>query len=437
MGVSAPAPSVGHPGATNTKDNGGLQIIQLQKNPQKPLQKRESKCPKPKGKSKKKSKLLFAGIIACIAAIVILILTLLAMYFKPFGLFAEEFTVDPPSSTQAQKAFETTKLPEPELGAYKYIDSSDLEQTYLGEYKVGEVEYSGSGDAREAKCEVSALAVYENSSVEVEQHLFLGMTYNKASEAWENGTIRNGNLEVTAVGAPDVEAIVESFPNILKSYDPQLAAMYLNAEIVEESSLNNEGGTMVFTLTKTNEDASTISCTANADVSWSTNSGWNVKITSVSGDLGDQGAEGENPDAANQQPPANEGQPQGGNNNNGGSSGSSGGSGSSGSNRPSQETQTTIITTRPEGGETYMQLVCYSGDLVEVPGTVQFDSSGRILLKTDAQIHVVFNGATYNTDYFEIIGSGNWTNGKHVVVIGSISATGSLSQAPLVINTYY
>ncbi len=84
-----------------------------------------------------------------------------------------------------------------------------------------------------------------------------------------------------------------------------------------------------------------------------------------------------------------------------------------------------------------MLLECWTGDLVRVPGTIQVQPNGSVLLRTDDVIRVVFNNMTYITTYFEIMGSGSFVNGQHVIVDGAISATGSNPIAPLVINLNY
>ena len=83
-----------------------------------------------------------------------------------------------------------------------------------------------------------------------------------------------------------------------------------------------------------------------------------------------------------------------------------------------------------------MLLVCYSGDLVQVPGVIEFEGS-HILLRTDHVIRVELDNRVFITTYFELTGNGGWYRGEHTTVIGEISATGSLGKAPLVINVDY
>ena len=80
-----------------------------------------------------------------------------------------------------------------------------------------------------------------------------------------------------------------------------------------------------------------------------------------------------------------------------------------------------------------LQLVCNTGDLVEIPGTIHFDN-GKILLRTDDEIRVIYNGTAYTTNYFELQGAGSWTNGQHTVIIGTLTANGTMAQAPLILS---
>ena len=84
-----------------------------------------------------------------------------------------------------------------------------------------------------------------------------------------------------------------------------------------------------------------------------------------------------------------------------------------------------------------MLLNCSTGDLVEVPGVIEYRDN-RVLLRSDYTIRVVLDGRTYITNYFELTANTFVvTNGAHVSVIGEISATGTLPQAPLMISLDY
>lgn len=373
-----------------------LPVIQLNQDPQNPLQPRNAAATHRQGGH---SKLLTFGIVSCIIGILVLIGSLLFVEFKPFGLFEDSFTVDAPNTTQVKHAFENAELPEPDLHNFNYVDASDLNRTSIDDFMSETVQYASENGKRQAYCEAEATAIYENSSVRVLQPLVMTMSYDRNDNQWNGETIKSGSIHATPIAAPDTTLIVEGFPEVLSRYDAQLASMYMGANITQTSSLTSEGGTMVFTLTKTDSENVTKTCTANADVRWSDTDGWNVSITSVDGDI-----------AASSAPPAGQ---------------------------TTNTTPASPTTSNGTGTTTKLELECYSGELVEVPGTIQFDSYGHILLKTDNTIDVIFNGTSYMTDYFEIIGDGSLTNGQHVVIIGAISLTGSLPQAPLVINAKF
>lgn len=390
--------------------------------------------------TKKKSNVLLIGIIACIIAIVILIMALLIIEFKPFGLFSDDFTAEPPSDIQIEDEFERGTLPKPDLGVFRYVDTTGLEMVELGDYDVGDVQYAGAGKDRKATCEASATATYENENIMVVQPLYVTMTYDRDNKSWTGSNIRSGTVEAAPMGPPDASLIMENLPNILKSYDASLATLYDGADITEESTLNENGGTIVFTLTKMPEGTpdnpeegaavEPLVCTVNSEISWNESLGWVVRINSVDGDIASgetattpDGAPGDNPNP--QTPPADNGgsNPPAGSGSGSGSGGSGGSSGNGGG--------ATTITTETE--VQILQLVCNTGDLVEIPGTIHFDN-GRVLIRTDDEIRVIFNGAVYTVNYFELQGTGSWTNGQHTVVIGTVSATGTLPQAPLVIS---
>ncbi len=385
----------------------GLNVLQLEEDPSIPV------VPSQPRKSKGNA-LLTVGIIACVVAIIVLVLTLLAIQFKPFGLFADNFTAPEPTTAQVESAFDKARVPEPDLSSIKYVDTKNLELDSLGEYEIGDVQYVDSGSTHEALCEVEGTAVWSNSSLTVVQPLFASMKFNRSSSTWDDGSLREGTITVQPSEAPDKETILADFPNILKEYDSTLAEMYKDATITEESTLSSDGGSMKVTLTKAKEDGTSITCTADTTISWNDNSGWVVRITSVDGDVATD------PSAPAEQTPAE--QP---------------------SAQPDPAPSNPGNTNKPTSGGTtsngtvVYQLVCFSGELVEVPGTITFDSSGHILLKTDDALEVVLDHHTYAANYFEIVGNGSWSNGQHVTIIGEISASGTLSQAPLVINTSY
>lgn len=361
------------------------------------------------------SNLLRVGIIAAIIAALALIVSLVLVIFKPFGLFEEQLQVDRPSTTQVEDAFEDANLPEPDLSTFAYVDDADLKRKSLRDFKAGEVQYSKSSGSTEAYCEATAEAEYENDSVSVKQTLTMRMDYDKDADKWRSGSVRSGSVSASPEGPADIDAITENFPNLLKTYDPKVAAMYVGGTTTATSTLTSKGGTAVFTTTKT-EGETTRTCTANAEITWSDTSGWNVNITSVTGDV-EPPAE-ETP-ATSEEKPAEAATPEPVTPSNSSSSGTN-----SGNNNP--------------GDGATMGLVCFTGELVEVSGTIQFDNSGAILLRTNGRYRVILDGRTYVVDYFEIgARAGGYHNGQQVTIIGEISYRGAIAQAPLFINANY
>lgn len=360
------------------------------------------------------SNLLRVGIISAIIAALALIVSLVLVIFKPFGLFEEHLQVDRPSTVEVEDAFEDANLPEPDLSSFAYVDDADLKRTSLSGFKAGEVQYSKSSGSTEAYCEATADAKYENDSVSVEQTLTMRMDYDKGSQSWKGGTARTGSVSATPEGPADIDAITENFPNLLKTYDPTIGSMYVGGTTTATSTLTAKGGTAVFTTTKTDGDT-TRTCTANAEITWSDTSGWNVNITSVTGDIEPPA---QNADASTGDTPGEAVTPEPvAPSNSSSNSASSGGGGGDGAT---------------------MGLVCFTGELVEVSGTIQFDNSGAILLKTNGRYRVILDGRTYVVDYFEIgARAGGYHNGQQVTLIGEISYRGAIAQAPLFINVNY
>lgn len=373
-------------------------------------------------RTRRRNKGLIVGLIACGVLLIAALLFLFAYIFKPFGLFEERIDVSAPTQFQVQEAFEGSDIPYPNVSHFKFVNTNNLRMASIGQYESGDVEYGRANGKQTATSEGRAIAHYRNGFVDVDQQLAVKMTYDVDNETWIAGTPIEESSTVTPTELPDVEAITSDFPEILKSYDSKLAEMYEGAEITAESDVSLDGGTIAFTLTKTKDDASTITCVAETTVTWDQGSGWDVAITTVSGDVATPEEEAaaeeqqQSTEETSQEPvqpePTPEPTPPANNNSNGGG-------GSSGGN--------------DYGGAT-LSLVCYTGDLVEITGTVQFDPSGRVLLKTDQRIAVFLDSRSYITDYFELTGP-NFTNGQHTSIIGYISAAGKLPQAPLMLDT--
>ncbi len=348
--------------------------------------------PVSKPQKKKGNRLLIAEIAICLLAIIALIATLALLHFKPFGLFQDP-APSAPSSYEVEQAFSTATIPDPDLRSYKYIKRDGFKSVELSEFSASEVQ---SNDNNTWKCTGSATASEENESVSVEETLSMTMNYTNGN--WQGSTPTIGSMSVTPLAPAELKEIEGDIQNILRAYDSEAAALFINATVTSEASLTTSGGTIVFHLSK-DDNGTTRECTLNCDVSWKDDTGWNVEVKSATG-LDDEGTPTDT-STENQTPSQSD------------------------TSDVSQSLQPTML------------LQCYSGDLVQVPGVIQIQNNGTILLKTDDVIRVEFNDRVYITTYFEIRGVGSLTNGRHMIISGAISANGNLPEAPLVINMDY
>lgn len=379
----------------NQGSNERLPVIQLNQNPLNPLQERKSR-----NRNNTHKRLLIVGIIVFIIAIISLGIVLM-FRFDVFSLF-DEFTAAAPSETLVQSTFEEAALPEPDLSDFNYVEPDPLTEKSLGSYKINEVEYTGSGSSREALCEIGANSIWESKSLRVTEPLSMIMTYDKTTSKWNTGNIRSGSLTAKPLAPPSVDLILENFHNILKAYDPEIAATYLNAEMTQESNLNNEGGSMVVTLRKSNAENQQVSCVANTDVSWSETTGWVVKVTSVSGDTAGVAPETPTIETAT-------------------------GSVAIGSQAENNE--------QAANGSFWEFPDVPSGTLITgIKGTIQFSDTGKILLSTELPVRISIDGTEYTVNTIELVGSAHLSSGEVYTATGTITATGQMEGVPLVIN---
>lgn len=364
------------------------------------------------------SKLLVIGIILCTIALAALAAILYLVFAKPFSSVDAP---EPPQVSEVQTVFEDSTIPAPKLDGFLYIKTDGLSDPELSDFKTSSVTEE-AGAQGTFTCNGEAKAAFQNDYVSAVVPLTVKMTHAAESTSWVPGGVDEGDPEVSPTGPADLEAMQANIQNILKGYDQDVANQFVDCEVRPEASLNTQGGTVVFNLSKANgEEVRT--CAVSTDVAWGSN-GWDVKVTGITGleqePAEEAPAEPEPTEEATEPEPEPEPQPEQ-------SAPSSNGSTSNGGNGGGNGGGSTEL--RPT-----MLLECWSGDLVRVPGTIQVQSNGSVLLRTDDIIRVVFNNMTYITTYFEITGSGSFQNGQHVIVDGAISATGSNPIAPLVIN---
>lgn len=366
--------------------------------------------PQPK-QPKKRNGLLVVGIIVCILAAAVLAVALFYLMNRP----ADKIDVPAPSESAVEEAFEEANINSPTLTNYAYIDTEGLDDPQISDIHVGEVTQNGTGDSQKISCSTTAQVIFQNSSVNVEQTVQMPFTYNTKNSEWDAGkpSVQSSSEKVTPTGPADIAAIQEALPELLKAYDENIAAQYEGAEIAASGDLNETGGEITFALAKDNADGTHIQTDVNVGVVWDSNKGWVPTINYVgdapAGDQpanGDQGQDQQDPNASGDQN-QNAGNPSG------------------------------DAVQNPSGDQNDMYLPCSTGDLVEVPGVIEYRDN-RVLLRSDYTIRVVLDGRTYITTYFELTANTFVvTNGAHVSVIGEISATGTLPQAPLMISLDY
>lgn len=355
--------------------------------------------PNAPNEKKSGSKLLIIGIILCTIALAALAAILYLVLARPF---APVNAPEAPQLSDVEAAFDAATIPPPDLNGYLYIKTEGLTDPALSDLKTGNVTEDASAHGT-FTCNGEAKATFQNDYVKAVVPLTVKMTHAADSTSWVPGGVDPGTPEVSPTGPADLEAMQANIQNILKSADQEAANQFVDCEVQPEASLNAQGGTVVFNLTKTvGEETKT--CAVSTNVTWG-DQGWKVEVTGITGLEEAAEEESPEPEAPTEDEPGSQPE-QNGSSNNGGS--------------------TDLHPT--------MLLECWTGDLVRVPGTIQVQANGSILLRTDDVIRVVFNNMTYITTYFEITGSGSFQNGQHVIVDGAISATGTNPIAPLVIN---
>lgn len=362
----------------------------------------------PPKQKKPGSKLLVIGIILCVIALAALAVILVFVFLRPFSSVDAP---EPPQISEVETAFKEATIDPPKLDGYLYIKTDGLTDPALSEYKTGNVTEDSQAKGS-FTCNGEAKATYQNDYVKAIVPLTMRMTHAAQSTSWVPGGVDEGTPDVSPTGPADLEAMQANIQNILRTYNKDVAAQFVDCEVRPEASLNTQGGTVVFNLSKTTGEE-TKTCSVNTNVTWG-NTGWQVEVSNITGL--EEEAHPEEPAEPEETPaPSGDSNSNSGNNNGGGSSN--------------------------EGGSTNlnptMLLECWSGDLVRIPGTIQIQQNGSVLLRTDDVIKVVFDGRTFITTYFEITCSGTWQNGQHVIIDGAISATGTNPVAPLVINTNY
>lgn len=377
------------------------------------------------------------GIIILVVALIALAVAMLFV-FKPFGLFEDPLDIDSPTMEQVSDVFMESDAEQSALSRFQYVNTENMDDPIISNVSIGELAQNDSGN-KDVYCDATANATYQNDAIVAKTTLTTRLTYNKTNGEWVSNGVRTGDVEAEPIAGPDMEEIKDNIVSMVRSYDSNVGTDFNNSEVSTDANLGKNGGAASFVLTKKDsaEGDESSTCTVNTNIEWSDSRGWLVEIISIDG-LPEPEPEPEAPaeetpatETPAEEPPAASSSsaastatnpPASSSNSGSGSSGSSGSSGNSGSSSSS--------------GQPTMLLRCWTGDLVQVPGVIQFEGS-HILLRTDHVIRVEFDNRVYITTYFELTGNANLVNGQHVTVIGEILATGTLDKAPLVINLNY
>lgn len=362
----------------------------------------------PKPHKKRRSGLLVVGIVVCVIAVALLAF---AIYYvtNRSAESVPDANVDAPSSEMVEEAYRNADVGTPNLSSYSLVNTSDLQGPEISNVTIGEVSVNGKGEEAAVVCNTNAVAAFQNGFVKVTEPVTLRFTYDQGASEWKAGTVQASSPQVEPTAAPDVMAIQEQLPALLSAYDASIASQFQGAEIAASGDMTVEGGELTFALRKVNDDGTSAQCDVNVDVSWKNGVGWNPTINwvgEITGDGAVQPQPGENPEG-----------------------------GKPGPQDPSSSSAgTSSGASTPSSGSGEMLLECFTGDLVEIPGIIEYQND-RVILRADTPIHVILDGRSYTARYFELIANNFMvTVGSHVAAIGEISATGTLPQAPLVIN---
>lgn len=340
------------------------------------IEEQQAKKPAKKGGNK----LLVVGIIVCILAVAALVCAVIFVMNQPAGNGStQQEALNAPSNSQITKALEDADLKAPDISSFKYVSTDDLTGPTFQDIETAQGNSSNV-------CNVTANAMFKNASVMIQQPV--AVRFTQKDNDWVAGSVTTSPADITPASGPDMEALTKDMPELLKKYDENLAAQFTDSDIVADSKgLTAQGGTVKFTLEK-NENGTVKKCDADVKVSWKNDSGWDAQIDSVS-------------DVTTTSNNQNSEEPAGGND---------------------------------DPGQPDALLQCTSGDLVQIPGIIDYVND-RFLLRADNYIRVEMDGKVFNVHYFELQSNTmQFTVGSHVEITGVISETGALRQAPLVIT---
>lgn len=305
------------------------------------------------------------------------------------------------SEREALAALNSAGLEPPDLSQYAYVTADGLQGPRFTDVTIGDTVMRSSlfaalltndnavqlEDPLLSYRVVSAFATWRSSSVEVRRFVVQRFVFDLDKNTWQTTTSELGAPTVTPVRAPNVRNFQEGLIPLLRFYDSRLAEAFADATVrVTSESLTAQGGTFEASL----EKGSAV-CVVTYEVRWAEGDGWALAVKEVDASRAGYLPPATAPAAVSPQPLAGGGQDQ-----------------------PAQ------------------QMVCHSGDLVRLTGTLSLREN-QFLLNT-AYMQVQMDGRTYKVRSFVVNAPTNTLSsliGQSVTLEGYISAANAFEDAPL------
>ena len=315
-------------------------------------------------------------VVACMAALAVVAVN---TAFKAIDSSLSQKQVTSLSERTAQSNLTAALSEPPDLSGFSYIDTSNLIGPRVENIVVGEIMNPGPDSDSDAPTrDVSASAAYRNASIEVSVPVVQHYSFDENSSSWIVEGTDLGSPLVSPLRGLSNSAIEAALPELLRAYDSSVADQFEECSISVLSYADETGGTATATLSKTEKNKS-YTCDVDLSISWLAALGWQVSITSV------------------------------------------------GEVKQDDATSTANAT---------MSMTCATGDTVELSGTIE-SADGVIVLKTSQTISVMLDGKGYTTNQFCLTsadGEREVSLGASVTLQGTISASGTTSEAPLSIS---
>ncbi|WP_172135134.1 hypothetical protein [Adlercreutzia sp. ZJ473] len=316
-------------------------------------------------------------VVACMAALAWVAVN---VAFKAVDSSLQKKQVTSLSERTALTNLSASLTTAPDLTGFAYVDTANLIGPRIENIVVGEVVEGKPGTDEEATRTVSASANYRNSSIEVVVPVTQPYAFDNDESTWVAGEVTLGQPVVSPLRAPSTAAIEAALPELLRAHDASLADRFAECSVYVSSNMDEKGGTATATLSKT-EKNKLVTCDVNLSATWSASTGWQLAVTSAG------------------------------------------------------KVTTSEANASNDPGTATMSLECTSGELVELTGTIE-SIDGVIVLRTDETIYVSIDGKGVTTNRFCLTSASDDREvsiDARVTLQGTISAGGSISQAPVTI----